>query len=249
MHNHSHVRMLKPTESPDNRPGTNRIEAAKPPVNWQKRLDLLIRGFRSRGVVPRLALHACCAPCSSYVLEYLSQYFDITLFYYNPNITDRSEYLRRVNEVRRLVAVLPAVRPVSFAEGPYEPQAYLQAVKGLENEPEGGARCARCFMLRLEKTAAFAATMAASPGAEVLFTTTLTISPLKNAGLLNETGIRAASAYPGIAWLDSDFKKRDGYKRSIQLSAQYGLYRQDYCGCAFSKAARHPETDTSSLRE
>lgn len=241
--------MEKQTETSEHCFGNKGMTSAKSPVNWQKRLDLRIRRFQDDGLVPKLLLHACCAPCSSYVLEYLSQYFDITLFYYNPNITDRDEYLKRVGEVRRLIASLPAVHPVSFVEGPYEPQVFLHAVKGLEKEPEGGARCAECFRLRLEKTASVAARMAAADGGEVLFTTTLTISPLKNADLLNEIGIRAASAFEGIAWLDSDFKKRGGYKRSIQLSAQYGLYRQDYCGCAFSKAARHPETDNCFLPE
>lgn len=210
--------------------------------NYGKELENFISRVRKEGRTPRLLLHSCCAPCSSYVLEYLSEYFSIALFYYNPNITDKEEYRKRVEEVRRLIASLPVRNPISFIEGDYEPAVFIQAVKGLEHEPEGGARCERCFSLRLDKAAQTAARLAAECGEEVLFTTTLTISPLKNAALLNRIGQEAAGRYDGIAWLGSDFKKRGGYLRSIQLSAQYNLYRQDYCGCIYSKQERHHNT-------
>lgn len=216
-------------------------EQMSPKHNYQKELEHRIEQFQKEDRLPRLLLHSCCAPCSSYVLEYLSEYFDITIFYYNPNITSRDEYLKRVAEVKRLIAGLPVKHPISFIEGDYEPREFTAAVKGLENEPEGGARCARCFELRLRKTAETAAGMARDTGEEILFTTTLTISPLKNADLLNSIGEKAATLYEGISWLNSDFKKRDGYKRSIELSRQYGLYRQDYCGCVYSKRGSHKQ--------
>lgn len=212
-----------------------------PARNYQKELEELIGQLGKDGRVPRLLLHSCCAPCSSYVLEYLSEYFNITLFYYNPNITEREEYTKRVEEVKRLIAELPVRHPVTFLEGDYEPQVFTGAVRGLEHEPEGGARCGVCFRLRLDKAAQAAARLASECGEEVLFTTTLTISPLKNAGLLNGIGEETASRYEGISWLGSDFKKRGGYQRSIQLSAQYGLYRQDYCGCVYSKRGSHKQ--------
>ncbi|MCD8045584.1 MAG: epoxyqueuosine reductase QueH [Clostridiales bacterium] len=209
--------------------------------NYQKDLDRTIAEIEGQGKVPTLLLHSCCAPCSSYVLEYLSRYFSVTVFYYNPNITDEAEYRHRVSEQRRLIAELPAEHPVSFAEGRYEPERFFEAVRGLEQIPEGGARCRKCFELRLSETAK----LAAARGADY-FTTTLTISPLKNAEVLNEIGEQMAAEGGGAAFLPSDFKKRDGYKRSIELSAQYGLYRQDYCGCIFSKreseARRNPQT-------
>lgn len=208
-----------------------------PKQNYQKMLDAKLEQFRAEGRVPRLLLHSCCAPCSSYVLEYLSKYFSITVFYYNPNITDPKEYRKRADEVRRLISELPVTHPISFLEGDYEPRVFTEAAKGLEHEPEGGARCERCFRLRLEKTAQTAARMAEDLGEEMLFTTTLTISPLKNAELLNSIGQEAADKYDGATWLCSDFKKREGFKRSIELSAQYGLYRQDYCGCVYSSSA------------
>lgn len=182
--------------------------------------------------MPSLLLHSCCAPCSSYVLEYLSQYFRITVFYYNPNITDQQEYDLRVQEQERLIRELPARYPIRFVAGAYEPSSFYQVVKGLEKEPEGGARCEKCFVLRLEETAQ----LAKAEGYDY-FTTTLTISPLKNAPLLNEIGEALAEQYQ-VAFLNSDFKKKNGYKRSTELSAQYGLYRQDYCGCIYSKVER-----------
>lgn len=198
--------------------------------NYQKELDKLIAGLNGRR--PTLLLHACCAPCSSYVLEYLSRYFKITLFYYNPNISPESEYRYRVSEVKRLVAEMLPDSDVTVVEGRYDPERFAQAVRGLEGEPEGGKRCRACFRLRLEE----AARQAQALGCE-FFTTTLSISPLKNARALNEIGKELAPIYQ-TRYLVSDFKKREGYKRSIQLSAEYQLYRQDYCGCIYSKLER-----------
>ena len=200
--------------------------------NYQKELDRILDtisgGPASGGAPPRLLLHACCAPCSSYVLEYLSAYFEITVFFYNPNIYPPREYEKRVAEERRLIGEMPFRNPVRFQEGTYDPECFFEAVKGLENEPEGGARCRRCFELRLSETA-----RQAQAGGYDYFTTSLTISPLKNADVLNEIGEAKGREY-GVSFLNSDFKKKDGYKRSIRLSEQYGLYRQNYCGCVFS---------------
>ncbi len=178
--------------------------------------------------VPRLLLHACCAPCSSYCLEYLSKYFSITIFYYNPNIWPEEEYRKRVAELRRFLGEFPAEHPVSLIEGKYDQERFYEIAKGLEDVPEGGERCFRCFRLRLSEAA-----MEAAAGGFDFFTTTLSISPMKNAAKLNEIGEELAGEY-GVAWLPSDFKKKDGYKRSIELSKEYGLYRQNYCGCEFS---------------
>jgi len=197
--------------------------------NYQKELDTLIARHAAAGEVPRLLLHACCAPCSSYCLEYLSRFFSVTLFYFNPNIHPAGEYAHRVAEARRLVQQLPAKHPISFLEGTFDPQRFYDAVRGLENEPEGGARCRACFRLRLEETAK----LAAEKGFDY-FTTTLSISPLKNADVLNEEGERAGEIF-GVRHLPSNFKKKGGYQRSIELSRDYGLYRQNYCGCVFSK--------------
>ena len=200
--------------------------------NYQKELDEIIEQQQARGEVPRLLLHACCAPCSSYCLEYLSQYFSITLFYFNPNISPAAEYAHRVAEAKRLVASLPVKHPVSFLEGTYDPQTFFDAVKGLEQEPEGGKRCDVCFRLRLQEAA-----RQAKEGGFDYFTTTLSISPLKDADKLNQIGEEVAAAY-GVPHLPSNFKKKNGYKRSIELSKEYDLYRQNYCGCVFSKAAQ-----------
>ena len=196
-------------------------------VNYQKELDKIIEN--NTGTKPRLLLHSCCAPCSSYVLEYLSGYFDITVFYFNPNISPKEEYIKRVDEVKRLIKEMPACADVKFIEGRYEPSEFYDAVKGLEDAPEGGERCLKCFELRLNE----AAKTAAETGAEYVCTT-LTISPLKNAENLNRIGEETAARY-GVKWLPSDFKKKNGYKRSIELSNEYNLFRQNYCGCVFSK--------------
>ena len=198
--------------------------------NYQKELD---------GEVPTLLLHSCCAPCSSYVLEYLSQYFSITLFYYNPNIYPPTEHEHRVEEQQRLIHSLPAVHPISFCPGPYDSDRFYKLTRGMENVPEGGERCFRCYRLRLEAAARYAA----AHGFDY-FTTTLSISPLKNAAKLNAIG-EALGAQYGVAHLPADFKKKEGYKRSIVLSREYSLYRQDFCGCVFSKRERMKKEDGS----
>ncbi|MCD8036197.1 MAG: epoxyqueuosine reductase QueH [Clostridiales bacterium] len=196
-------------------------------VNYQKELDKIIEENKDKK--PKLLLHSCCAPCSSYVLEYLSRYFDITVFYFNPNISPKEEYEKRVNEVKRLIKEMPACADVKFIEGRYEPSEFFECAKGLEADKEGGKRCLKCFELRLGE----AAEIAKSIGADYVCTT-LTISPLKNAENLNRIGAEQAEKM-GIKWLPSDFKKRNGYKRSIELSREYNLFRQNYCGCVFSK--------------
>ncbi|WP_294786485.1 epoxyqueuosine reductase QueH [uncultured Eubacterium sp.] len=206
--------------------------------NYQKELEKKIQKLQMEQKVPTLLLHACCAPCSSYVLEYLAEYFHITVFFYNPNITDAAEYYKRVEEEKRLIQELPVKYPVSFIEGTYEPERFVAKVKGLEHVPEGGARCEKCFALRLAETAKLAQEETFD-----YFTTSLTISPLKNAALLNEVGEAMAAEYchEDTAFLNSDFKKKNGYKRSVELSEIYGLYRQDYCGCVYSKLQREQE--------
>ena len=199
--------------------------------NYQRQLEQILNVPENMG--KRLFLHCCCAPCSSYVLEYLSQYFAITVFYYNPNITETEEYRKRAAEQKRLADAFNASGscryPIIFKEGRYEPELFLEAVKGHEADPEGGERCSICFGIRLKE----AALMAAEGGYDY-FTTTLTISPLKDAGRLNEIG-EAAGRAAGVAFLPSDFKKKNGYKRSIELSKEFDLYRQNYCGCIFSQ--------------
>lgn len=195
---------------------------------YHKELDAFIEKTCTADIKPEILLHACCAPCSSYVLEYLAQYFDIKVFYYNPNISPREEYEFRLNELERLIRETGYTN-VRMTDAKYDPENYEQTVKGLENEPEGGRRCEKCFRLRLEETAK----KCVEQGIKY-FTTTLTISPLKDAGMLNSIGEEMAGKYH-LTWLPSDFKKKDGYKRSIELSREYGLYRQDYCGCLYSK--------------
>ena len=197
--------------------------------NYQRELDALITGFEKENKVPRLFLHSCCAPCSSYVLEYLSKYFEITVFFYNPNISPKEEYEKRVEEIRRMIGEMNFIHPVKLVEGTYDPQIFFRMAKGLEQVPEGGERCFRCYRLRMEEAA-----KAARDGGYDYFTTTLSISPLKNAQKINEIGEELAEIY-GVAHLPSDFKKKNGYKRSIELSHEYDLYRQNYCGCVFSK--------------
>ena len=229
--------------------------------NYQKELDKIIEELgAAAGCAPTLFLHSCCAPCSSYVLEYLRQYFRITVFYYNPNITEDEEYRKRVAEQKRLIAAYNEVSAgqmilsddgsgtsvnqepqtesrragyhIEIVEGDYEPQRFYEIAKGLEQCLEGGERCFACYELRLRETAKRAQT-----GRFDYFTTTLSISPMKNAAKLNEIGERLAQEYDTL-WLPSDFKKRDGYKRSIELSKEYDLYRQDYCGCVYSRRER-----------
>ncbi len=197
--------------------------------NYQKELEKIIEENRRSNKIPSLFLHSCCAPCSSYVLEYLSNFFSITVFYYNPNISPKEEYEHRVEEIRRLIGEMEFVHPVKFVEGRYEPKEFFDMAKGLEDVPEGGERCFRCYRLRMEEAAKLA-----KEGGYDYFATTLTISPLKNAGKLNEIGEELEGIYK-VSHLPSDFKKKNGYKRSIELSHEHGLYRQNYCGCVFSK--------------
>ena len=201
-------------------------------MNYQKELDMTLEKLTKEERVPKLLLHSCCAPCSSYVLEYLSQYFEITVFYYNPNIYPESEYTKRIWEQQKLIDELPAKHPISFMAGPYDKERFYEMASGLEHGKEGGARCMKCYELRLRE----AAKIAKNAGFDY-FTTTLSISPLKKAERLNEIGQRLGEEYE-VEYLLSDFKKKNGYKRSIELSKIYGLYRQDYCGCEFSMENR-----------
>ena len=203
--------------------------------NYSRELDAILGTPENKG--KKLFLHSCCAPCSSYVLEYLRNFFRITVFDYNPNITQEAEYRHRVEEQKRLIQIFndKAIRepeeayPIHVVEGDYQKQLFFDAVKGLEGCPEGGERCFICYEIRLLETAR----RAKEAGADY-FTTTLTISPLKNASKINEIGDRIGGM-ADIAFLPSDFKKKNGYKRSVELSKEYDLYRQDYCGCVFSR--------------
>lgn len=203
--------------------------------NYQKELEKIILQNQKEEKVPTLLLHSCCAPCSSYCIAYLSDYFHITIFYYNPNITDKEEYQKRVEEQKRFIAMYPSKYPVQFQEGAYEPERFFEITRGYENLPEGGERCFRCYELRLKE----AARIAKEENFDY-FTTTLSISPLKNAQKLNEIGEKLSREWE-VSYLYSDFKKKEGYKQSIQLSKEYALYRQDYCGCIFSKRQREKE--------
>ena len=196
--------------------------------NYQKQMDAVVVSL-PQGERPRLLLQSCCGPCSSYVLEALTPYFRVTVLYYNPNIQPRAEYDLRLENQRKIIAALPTPSEVDILECDYDGEKYDAAVKGLEAEPEGGARCTVCFRLRLEETAKRASELGYD-----FFCTTLTVSPHKDAERLNQIG-RALGERYGVPFLPSDFKKREGYKRSIQLSKEYDLYRQDYCGCLFSK--------------
>lgn len=228
-------------------------------ANYSIELEKILKKPDTKG--KRLVLHSCCAPCSSYVLEYLRQYFRITVFYFNPNITEDLEYVKRVEEQKRLIGEFNSrlhrkyladteevyqdqdsgqetfmAYPIEVIEGGYERERFFTAVKGLEQCPEGGERCLICYRLRLEETAKLGRELCAD-----YFTTTLTISPLKNAQKLNEIGQELSALYE-IPFLPSDFKKKNGYRRSTQLSAEYGLYRQNYCGCVYSKREREDRT-------
>lgn len=195
-------------------------------INYQKKLDELIAEL-PEGKRPTLLLQGCCGPCSSYVLEYLTKFFSVSLLFYNPNIRPEAEYEKRLAALHELLDKMPTASPVTVIEPGWRGEEFMSAVEGLTEEPEGGARCTVCFWLRLEETAK----LAAEKGFD-FFGTTLTVSPHKNAPLLNEIGEQLAGKY-GVPWLPSDFKKRNGYLRSIQLSKQYGIYRQEYCGCGF----------------
>ena len=201
-------------------------------INYQRVLDKTLSEITEKGRRPSLLLHACCAPCSSYVIEYLSSFFDITLLYYNPNISPAEEYIRRSEELKRLVLEMEGIENVKVAVAPYTPEEFYAIAKGLEALPEGGERCFKCYRLRLDYSVRYAA----ENGFDY-FTTTLSISPHKNAEVLNSIGGELSEKY-GVPYLFSDFKKKNGYKRSTELSVRYGLYRQDYCGCVYSKIAK-----------
>ncbi|NBH13143.1 hypothetical protein D3Z36_02800 [Lachnospiraceae bacterium] len=222
--------------------------------NYQKELEQLMQNHQKQGQIPRLLLHSCCAPCSSYVLEYLSAYFQITVLYYNPNIYPVWEYEKRVEEQRQFICRFSqkivteqggnrAFYPIDFVEGRFDSERFYQTVKGLEDMPEGGERCFRCYELRLREAAEYAKKLSLD-----YFTTTLSISPLKNAEKLNEIGETLAEEY-GIPYLCSDFKKKNGYKRSVELSRAYGMYRQDYCGCLFSKQERERQKEQRNVQD
>ncbi len=204
-------------------------------INYQNELDKTLSDIERAETTPSLLLHSCCAPCSSYVLEYLSRYFKITVFYYNPNIYPEEEFYKRRSEQERFISQLPAKNPISFIGTEHMSEEFYKAVKGLEHIREGGERCFACYRLRLEESAIAARDMGAD-----YFTTTLSISPMKNAQKLNEIGGELGGKY-GVKYLFSDFKKRNGYKRSTELSREYGIYRQNYCGCVFSLRERNED--------
>lgn len=196
-------------------------------INYQKRLEQLLNTLD--GEKPSLLMHSCCAPCSSYCMEYMSRYFHVTLLYYNPNIYPPEEFGKRAAELERLVKDMPTDEPVKVIVDRYDPREFFDAVRGLEDIAEGGERCFACYKLRLERAAKYA-----SENGYDYFCSTLSIGPLKNCSKLNEIGEQLSEIYP-VRHLPNDFKKKNGYKRSIELSAQYKLYRQNYCGCIFSK--------------
>ena len=211
--------------------------------NYQKELEGLIQKLeKEENQKPKkVFLHSCCAPCSSYCLEYLSQYFEVTVFYYNPNIYPEEEYRKRVVEQQEFIRKFPAKHKISFVEGEYKTEDFYQAVKGLEEVKEGGERCFACYRLRLQEAYEYA-----KKGGFDYFTTTLTISPLKNAEKLNEIGEQIAKEGEGrVQFLPSDFKKKNGYQRSVEISNEYGMYRQDYCGCVFSNREREIQKQTA----
>ena len=210
-------------------------------INYQLETDKIIKSLDH---VPTLLLHACCAPCSSYVLEYLTEYFSVTVYFYNPNITENSEYEKRKNELKRLVKEKSFSNPVKMIDGDYSPEVFFNMSKGLEDCPEGSERCFLCYEQRMRSTAQLAKELNFE-----YFCTTLSVSPHKNAVKLNEIGASLSDEY-GVPYLFSDFKKRGGYKRSIELSRQYGLYRQNYCGCIFSRIqAERKDKEKNSSNE
>lgn len=208
-------------------------------INYQKKMEEIIEQVSAGDRMPTLLLHSCCAPCSSYVLECLSKHFKITIFYYNPNIEPIAEYQKRAAEQKRFLSAFQSTAPIEFIEGPYDEDAFQIISSGREEEKEGGARCFLCYELRLRKTAEFAK----SNGFDY-FTTTLSVSPYKNAQALNEIGARLSEEY-NIPYLFSDFKKKNGYHRSIELSKQYQLYRQNFCGCIYSQKISERTADLS----
>ena len=213
--------------------------------NYQKELEETLQKLQAEGKRPVLVLHCCCAPCSTYVLKYLAQYFIIKILFYNPNISPKEEYYRRLDELHSLLKQMQLEQEIEVIETEYHPEQFYHCAGGLEHEPEGGERCKKCFELRLAEAAQKASELDAD-----YFTTTLTISPHKNANLLNEIGQLLGEKYH-IPYLCSDFKKKEGFKQALMLSQQYGLYRQDYCGCIFSKKEREQQRKEaqSSLME
>lgn len=201
-------------------------------MNYAKIMDNIILELQKENKVPNLLLHSCCAPCSSHVIDTLHKYFNITIFYYNPNIEPESEYLKRKNEEINFIKKFPHQNKLEIIDSDYDNELYHQVVKGLENEKEGGARCMKCYYLRLDKTASKAKELGFD-----YFATTLTVSPFKNSAKINEFGEKLSQKY-NIKYLYSDFKKKNGYKHSIELSKEYNLYRQDYCGCIYQKKER-----------
>ncbi len=199
-------------------------------MNYQKKMEAVINDLEIEQKTPRLLLHSCCAPCSTYVIEYLSQYFEITVFYYNPNISPIKEYELRAAEQRRLITEMKTKYPVTLVIGDYDSNKFFALAKGLELEPECGKRCEKCYELRIKASGEIAKTLGCD-----YFTTTLTISPMKAAGKLNEIGVRIAKEIQGVMYLESDFKKKGGYKRSTEISREHQLYRQNFCGCIYSK--------------
>lgn len=207
-------------------------------INYQVKLEEIIK--KEEGKAPKLLLHSCCAPCSSYVLEYLSKYFKITIVYYNPNISPYDEYKKRLAEQIRLINEMKSINKISLLECSYDNEVYEEEIKGLELEPERGSRCLKCYHLRLEYTAK----LAKEKGFDY-FGTTLSVSPYKSSEVLNRIGEELSCVY-NIPYLYSDFKKKEGYKRSIELSKIYNLYRQDYCGCIYSQIERKRIKENSS---
>lgn len=208
--------------------------------NYSKELDKIINELKARALRPSLLLHACCAPCSSAVLERLAESFDISVLFFNPNISQKAEFEKREDELERLIREMPSARSVKLIRTEYDPALFFEAVKGMEDIPEGGERCFVCYRMRLEAAAKYAKEHDFD-----YFATTLTISPLKNAAKLNEIGEELGEKY-GVAHLPSDFKKKDGYKRSIVLSKEYELYRQDFCGCIYSKMERDKKNGSNA---
>ena len=204
-------------------------------TNYQIMLDKELENILKENKRPSVLLHACCAPCSSYVLEYLNKYFDITVFFYNPNISPESEFTYRLAELNRLIDEASYENIVNVISPEYDSSVFFEMAKGMENLPEGGERCFKCYELRLRESAKAAKQLGFD-----YFTTTLSISPHKNAQKLNEIGEKLSTEF-GVKYLYSDFKKKNGYKRSCELSEKHRLYRQDYCGCVFSKAARQEQ--------
>lgn len=210
-------------------------EKAPQKGTWHRESERIANELASAGrsgdKAPSLLLHSCCGPCSTAVIETLSRSFKVTVFYFNPNIDERDEYEKRAAEQKRLLEEMKTTLPVAFLEGDYDPEAFLKFARVRESDPEGGERCTACYALRIDRTGK----EAAKRGFE-WFTTTLSVSPMKDADRLNRLGLAAAEKY-AVKWLPSDFKKKNGYRRSIELSREFGLYRQDYCGCSYSRIA------------